>query len=74
MYRLNVLMPCGKEICFFIHEDQRVHCNHKRLLNALNERGVAHFNGNRYFPKDGEIFLEALHDFYCLKGLSVKAA
>ncbi len=74
MCRLSVVMPCGKELCFFIHEDRKVHCNHARVLSVLGDRGVVHQNGKRYFPTDGEIFLEALHDFYWLKGLTVKIA
>lgn len=72
MCKLTVSMPCGKELCFFIDQDKSVHCSNSRVIGALSERGVAHMDGNRYFPKDGEYFLEALHDFYWLKGLSVR--
>lgn len=70
MRELNVLLPCGKELRFFMSEEnQRVHCTNHRVLTILSDRGVLHFNGSRYFPEDGEAFLEALHDFYWLKGL-----
>ena len=74
MVRLSVNMPCGKELCFFLHEDQKVHCNNPQVLGALSDRGIQHINGSRYYPNDGEIFLEALHDFYWLKGLLVRVA
>lgn len=69
MRELNVILPCGKELRFSLGEDRRVRCTNQRVLAILSDRGVLHFNGNRYFPDDGAVFLEALHDFYWLKGL-----
>ena len=69
MRQLNVVLPCGKELRFFMSEDQSVHCTNPRVFTILSEQGVLHFNGSRYYPGDGERFLEALHDFYWLKGL-----
>lgn len=70
MRELNVLLPCGKELRFFVNEeDQRLRCTNQRVLTILADRRVLHLNGTRYFPEDGEAFLEALHDFYWLKGV-----
>lgn len=74
MRELNVNLPCGKQLRFFMSEDQKVHCTHPQVITILSDQGVFHVNGNRYFPDDGEIFLEALHDFYWLKGLSLEAS
>lgn len=69
MRELNVVLPCGKELRFFMNENERVRCTNQRVFTLLADQGVLHFNGNRYFPDDGELFLEALHDFYWMKGL-----
>lgn len=69
MRELNVILPCGKDLRFFLNEDERVRCTNQRVFTILSDQGVLHFNGHRYFPDDGEAFLEALHDFYWLKGL-----
>ncbi|MFY9271162.1 MAG: hypothetical protein WAO55_15570 [Candidatus Manganitrophaceae bacterium] len=72
MRGLNVILPCGKGLQFYLNGDQAVCCSNERVLTLLSDRGVSHFNGNRYFPDDGEVFLEALHDFYWIKGVSVE--
>ncbi len=43
-------------------------------LSALAVKGVSHFDGHLYFPSDGERFLEALHDFYWLKGVPLEVS
>lgn len=69
---LKVVLPCGKHLCFVVREDQKAYCNNPRVQNLLVDHGVVHLDGTRYFPEDGKIFLEALHDFYWLKGFSVE--
>lgn len=74
MQELSVSLPCGKALRFYLTEDQTVRCSNPRVLSGLNGRGVVHFNGHRYFPGDGERFLEALHDFYWLRGVPLEVA
>ena len=74
MRELSVSLPCGKELRFYLVEDNSVRCTNPRVLSNLTGRGVVHFNGHRYYPGDGERFLEALHDFYWLKGVSLEVS
>lgn len=54
MRELNVNLPCGKQLRFFMSEDQKVHCTHPQVITILSDQGVFHVNGNRYFPDDGD--------------------
>ncbi|HZR45375.1 MAG TPA: hypothetical protein VFA47_01630 [Candidatus Manganitrophaceae bacterium] len=73
MRELIVSLPCGKDLRFYI-EDESVRCSNPRVLSALAVGGVDHFDGHRYYPGDGERFLEALHDFYWLKGVPIETS
>lgn len=72
MRELNVSLPCGKELRFYMIENKSVRCTNPRVLSALAVKGVIHFDGHSYFPSDGERFLEALHDFYWMKGVPLE--
>jgi len=71
MWYVDVCLPCGKKI-IFEQQEKIVICNHPVLLDRLEQNGVPHLNGKKYFPKDGEKFLEAIYDYYWLKGLRVE--
>ena len=71
MWYVDVHLPCGKEIVFE-QQERIVVCSHPHLLNRLQQSGVPHLDGEKYFPKDGEKFLEAVYDFYWMKGLHVE--
>ncbi len=72
MRKLSVILPCGKDLRFYMSDDEKVHCTNHRVFTILSDQGVIHFNGERYFPHDGEAFLEALYDFYWQKGLTLE--
>lgn len=74
MRELIVSLPCGKDLRFYLVEDEKVRCSNPRVLSALAVRGVGHFDGHRYYPGDGERFLEALHDFYWLRGVPLETS
>ena len=71
MWYVDVCLPCGRKITFE-QQEKRVVCNHPVLLDRLEQNGVPHLDGVKYFPKDGEKFLEAIYDYYWLKGLYVE--
>lgn len=66
-------MPCGKQLVFEL-TDRGLGCTSPPVIHRYMQTGVRHFDGQRYFPKDGEKFLEAVHDSCVLAGLHVEGA
>ena len=71
MQTVKVTLPCGKQVLFECTE-RGLGCTSGRLIQRYQQTGLTHFDGHRYFPKDGEKFLEAMYDYCVLSGLHVE--
>ena len=70
MQSIKIMLPCGKQIMFECTE-RGLGCTSSHLLRRYQQTGVMHLDGQRYFPKDGEKFLEAIYDYSVVTGLHV---